>query len=189
LVEVKETKIVVQQYDDFVLSCSGKSITPMTIKWIKSGSVLVQQKAEGNVNLDLEYKVPSAALEDDGKYVCEVTNFKGKTDVISAISIVARAPPPPIVYIPKAIQVLENENIEIQCLIKYPCEKTYWVFEPTNVTINGNADNTLVVEKAHRTSAGKYSCIAVRGDVSGEASTHVTVQYPATLLGPSVECK
>ncbi|KFM71227.1 Muscle M-line assembly protein unc-89, partial [Stegodyphus mimosarum] len=192
-ISVKENETV-----NFTVKFNGKP--KPSVKWDKDGAELTidskhfeqrYEEAEDSLTLVLN----KATKEDSGKYTCTITNSAGSETTSSKLVVEAEEIAPTFTQGLKDQTVKENETVNFTVKFSGKPKPTFkWDKDGAELTIDSKhveqryeeAEDslTLVLNKATKEDAGKYTCTITNS--AGSEKTSSKLEVSESVTSPSI---
>ncbi|KAF5908817.1 intercellular adhesion molecule 5 isoform X1, partial [Clarias magur] len=142
-----------REHDSFLDKCSVMASPEATVTWEKDGKM---------VN-----RLHHLTKGDSGSYVITATNKHGTQQHSLTVDVLYGAK---IQHISPSVGVNVGKKVSLQCTAEgYPIPEVMWSFQNQNITTRRH-QTTLNIDKAKRSDAGQYTCIAIN-DLGSDAKT------------------
>jgi hypothetical protein len=163
------------------LQCRVYGVPQPIVKWMKNSTAVEYLSDRYVVLSDGTLQIQNVQVEDKGHFTCRATNKFGSQEKLMEL-IVTGLVAPVIAYEPPVVQLMEGQDLRINCFIinaAVPKATIHWykngipLEESPSVSIQG--DKSLLLIGGNPEDEGHYTCRAV--NAAGNASMHVNVEF------------
>ncbi|XP_076053538.1 hemicentin-1-like, partial [Oratosquilla oratoria] len=168
----------------FVLTCEATGVPTPTITWLLNGTQVEGVGASSNGRSSLV--VERAAKTDEGTYTCLARNQAGHRKAVAGIRVKV---PPIIMDFPGEMTVQELSSVLLTCVSEGdPAPYTTWTkgghsIAPTD-RVHVMNNGSLMIDSSRASDAGEYKCVVSNDAGAAEATAHLKVNTPPTIIKP-----